>query len=47
MPIIDEPALNDVTELDDFRDLLGFLALTLLVTILVPLPATLTNLLNV
>lgn len=47
MPIIDEPALNDVTELDDFRDLLGFIALTLLVTILLPLPATFTDLLNV
>ncbi|MDR9401984.1 MAG: site-2 protease family protein [Halothece sp. Uz-M2-17] len=47
MPIIDEPALNDVTELDDMRDLLGFLALTLLVTILLPLPATFTDLLNV
>ncbi|AFZ43765.1 peptidase M50 [Halothece sp. PCC 7418] len=47
MPIIDEPALNDVTELDDIRDLLGFLALTLLVTILLPLPATFTDLLNV
>ncbi|NBD15992.1 MAG: site-2 protease family protein [Cyanobacteria bacterium] len=47
MPLIDEPALNDVTELDDFRDLLGFLALTLLVMILLPLPATLTDLLNV
>ncbi len=47
MPIIDEPALNDVTELDDIRDVLGFLALTLLVTILLPLPATFTDLLNI
>lgn len=47
MPIIDEPALNDVTELDDMRDLFGFLALSLLVTILLPLPATFTDLLNV
>jgi len=47
MPIIDEPALNDVSELDNVRDFLGLLALTLLVTILLPLPATLTDLLNV
>jgi hypothetical protein len=47
MPLIDEPALNDVTELDDIRDILGFLALVLLVTILLPLPATFTDFLNV
>ncbi|MEM8639673.1 MAG: site-2 protease family protein [Cyanobacteria bacterium P01_G01_bin.54] len=38
MPNIDEPALNDVTELDDRRDLLGLVALALLVLILLPLP---------
>jgi membrane-associated protease RseP (regulator of RpoE activity) len=47
MPIIDEPALNDVSELDNVRDFVGLLALTLLVTILLPLPETLTNILNV
>ena len=47
MPIIDEPALNDVTELDNTRDLLGFLSLVLLVTIILPLPETLTQFLNV
>ena len=47
MPILDEPALNDVTELDNMRDLFGLLALTLLVTILLPLPETFANLLNV
>jgi len=47
MPIIDEPALNDVSELDQMRDLLGLLALTVLVSIVLPLPATLTDLLNV
>ncbi|MEN9202566.1 MAG: site-2 protease family protein [Thermostichus sp. DG_1_6_bins_120] len=34
----DEPALNDVTELDDARDLLGLGMLTLLVLILLPVP---------
>lgn len=46
MPILDEPALNDVTELDTKRDILGLLALTLLVVILLPVPATVTQLLN-
>lgn len=47
MPIIDEPALNDVTDLDNLRDLLGFLTLVLLVSILLPLPNTVSILLNV
>lgn len=47
MPIFDEPALNDVSELDQVRDLLGFLSLVLLVSILLPLPATFTEFLNV
>ncbi len=34
----DEPALNDVTELDEVRDLLGLGVLTLLVLILLPVP---------
>ncbi|MGB7059196.1 MAG: site-2 protease family protein [Geitlerinemataceae cyanobacterium] len=38
MPIRDEPALNDVSELDNTRDLLGMLALTLLALILLPAP---------
>ena len=38
MPIIDQPALNDVTELDNWRDSLGLLSLALLVIILLPLP---------
>ena len=38
MPIIDQPALNDVTELDNWRDFLGLLSLALLVIILLPLP---------
>jgi membrane-associated protease RseP (regulator of RpoE activity) len=38
MPIRDEPALNDVSELDNTRDFLGLLALTLLAIILLPAP---------
>jgi hypothetical protein len=40
MPNMDEPALNDVTELNQVRDGLGLASLTLLVLILLPLPAT-------
>ena len=47
MPVADEPALNDVSELDNWRDFLGLLALVLLVSILLPPPATITGLLNV
>jgi len=38
IPLIDEPALNDVTGLDNRRDLLGLLTLGLLVLIVIPLP---------
>lgn len=41
IPAIDEPALNDVSELDNRRDLLGLVALTLLVLIVLPTPAPL------
>jgi len=40
MPIADEPALNDVSELDNERDFLGLLALGLLVMIICQLPIT-------
>lgn len=46
MPILDEPALNDVSELDNWRDLLGLLSLGLLVCILLPAPPTLIQWLN-
>ena len=46
MPIIDEPALNDVTELDNWRDLCGLLSLTLLASILVPAPEIVMQWLN-
>lgn len=38
MPVYDEPALNDVSELDNWRDLGGLIALTLLLTIILPAP---------
>ncbi|MEQ9237059.1 site-2 protease family protein [Coleofasciculus sp. E2-BRE-01] len=46
LPVIDEPALNDVSELDNWRDLAGLLALTVLVSILLPVPGTLSQWLN-
>jgi membrane-associated protease RseP (regulator of RpoE activity) len=45
IPAIDEPALNDVSELDTRRDLLGLFALSLLVLIVLPLPGSLKTLL--
>jgi membrane-associated protease RseP (regulator of RpoE activity) len=45
IPAVDEPALNDVSELDDRRDMLGLLALTLLVMIVLPAPGLFTQLL--
>jgi membrane-associated protease RseP (regulator of RpoE activity) len=47
MPVADEPALNDVSELDNWRDLWGFLALVLLVSIVLPAPSTITGLLSI
>jgi membrane-associated protease RseP (regulator of RpoE activity) len=46
MPITDQPALNDVTELDNKRDFCGLLSLGLLIIILFPLPPSLAQLLN-
>ncbi len=40
IPAVDEPALNDVSELDDQRDLWGLFALALLVLIVLPLPSS-------
>ena len=45
--LTDEPALNDVTELDNKRDALGVLAIALLILIVLPLPQTLARLLNI
>ncbi|WP_088893030.1 site-2 protease family protein [Leptolyngbya ohadii] len=41
MPAVDEPVLNDVSELNNVRDLLGILALLLLLLIILPPPAAL------
>jgi len=46
MPAMDEPALNDVTELDNRRDLWGIISLALLLLIILPAPKFLTALLN-
>ncbi len=46
MPIADQPALNDVTELDNQRDLLGLFSLALLLSILLPLPGAVAQWLN-
>lgn len=46
MPVYDEPALNDVTELDNKRDLFGLLSLVLLLLIILPAPRFLMQLLN-
>lgn len=46
-PLLDEPALNDVTELDNRRDSLGLLAMALLIAIVLPLPTPLAGLLNI
>ncbi|MEG4939674.1 site-2 protease family protein [Microcoleus sp. F4-D5] len=46
-PLNDEPALNDVSELDDRRDFLGLLAIGLLLIILLPAPRVLLQWLNV
>ncbi len=47
MPISDQPALNDVTELDNRRDFWGLLALALLVMIILPAPKFITQLLQI
>ena len=46
IPLVDRPALNDVTELDNKRDVLGLLALALLIVIVLPMPQAIAELLN-
>lgn len=41
IPAVDEPALNDVSELDNRRDALGLMAIALLLLIVLPAPAIL------
>ncbi|XFA73548.1 site-2 protease family protein [Thermosynechococcaceae cyanobacterium Okahandja] len=45
LPAFDEPALNDVSELDNWRDSLGLMALVLLLLIIFPVPRPLAALL--
>jgi membrane-associated protease RseP (regulator of RpoE activity) len=47
IPAIDEPALNDVSELNNWRDALGVLILAILVLTLIPVPAALTQILDI
>ena len=47
MPIFDQPALNDVTELDNTRDFIGLCTLTLLLLILLPVPSFITHWLQI
>jgi membrane-associated protease RseP (regulator of RpoE activity) len=46
VPLIDEPALNDVTELNNQRDILGIVSIALLVLIILPLPNVFVRLLG-
>ena len=46
IPLIDQPALNDVTELNSWRDFSGLSILALLIFIVLPLPITVANWLN-
>jgi membrane-associated protease RseP (regulator of RpoE activity) len=47
IPAIDEPALNDVSELNNWRDALGIIILAILVLILIPVPTILSSFLAV
>jgi membrane-associated protease RseP (regulator of RpoE activity) len=47
LPATDEPALNDVTELDNRRDLWGILTMALLLLIILPVPNFLAQWLNI
>jgi hypothetical protein len=47
IPLTDEPALNDVTELDNKRDFMGLMSMVLLLLIVLPLPQFLANLLQI
>jgi len=47
MPLVDAPALNDVTELDNKRDIGGLLAMVLLIIIILPLPQAIASFLQI
>jgi membrane-associated protease RseP (regulator of RpoE activity) len=46
IPVVDEPALNDVSELDNRRDFLGLVMLGVLLLIVLPAPQSIVALLN-
>lgn len=46
VPLIDEPALDDVTELDNKRDIWGIVAMVILILIILPLPNVFARLLG-
>jgi membrane-associated protease RseP (regulator of RpoE activity) len=46
MPAVDEPALNDVSELDNRRDFLGLAMLAMLLLIVLPAPRAIVGVLN-
>ncbi len=46
LPTMDEPALNDVTPLDNFRDALGLVMLFVLLIVIVPAPKVLLGMLG-
>ncbi|KEI69124.1 site-2 protease family protein [Planktothrix agardhii] len=45
-PLQDEPALNDVSELNNIRDIIGLSTLGLLLLIILPMPSVIAQLLN-
>jgi membrane-associated protease RseP (regulator of RpoE activity) len=47
MPIVDRPALNDVTELNSWRDWLGLFSLVILLAIILPLPGAISTWMNI
>lgn len=47
IPAIDEPALNDVSDLNNWRDVIGIAILAILVLTLIPVPAILTQFLDI
>ncbi|RMF24814.1 MAG: site-2 protease family protein, partial [Cyanobacteria bacterium J083] len=47
IPLVDQPTLNDVTDLSDWRDFCGLLCFALLIIILLPLPHTVAQWLNI
>lgn len=47
LPAIDEPALNDVTEVDSIRDMVGLLALAILMVLVMPVPRFLATVLGI